>query len=45
MSTRFSGLRAGLSWMYPRRLRNQLIMIAVFMVTIPTLTIGYVVET
>lgn len=45
MSTRFSGLRKGLCWMYPRRLRNQLIMIAVFMVTIPTLTIGYVVET
>lgn len=45
MSTRFSGLRAGLSWMYPRRLRNQLIMIAVFMVTIPTLIIGYMVET
>lgn len=45
MSTRISGLRACLSWMYPRRLRNQLIMIAMFMITIPTLTIGYVVET
>lgn len=45
MSARFRRLRAGLGWIYPRRLRNQLIMIAVFMVTIPTLTIGYVVET
>lgn len=45
MHTRITQLRACLSRLYPKRLRNQLIMLAVFMVTLPTLTIGYVVET
>lgn len=45
MRVSISQLRASLSKLYPRRLRNQLIMMAVFMVTVPTLTIGYVVET
>lgn len=34
-----------LKWLYPRRLRNQLIMMAILMVIIPTLSIGYIVET
>ena len=30
---------------YPRRLRNQMILMAILMVIVPTLTIGYIVET
>ncbi|EMK8332997.1 histidine kinase, partial [Escherichia coli] len=30
-----------IKWIYPRRLRNQMIL----MVIVPTLTIGYIVET
>lgn len=29
----------------PRRLRNQMIMMAILMVTVPTISIGYIVET
>ncbi|EAA6868027.1 two-component system sensor histidine kinase AtoS, partial [Salmonella enterica subsp. enterica] len=31
--------------LYPRRLRNQMIMMAILMVIIPTISIGYIVET
>ncbi|POT59748.1 two-component system sensor histidine kinase AtoS [Citrobacter amalonaticus] len=31
--------------MYPRRLRNQMILMAILMVIVPTLSIGYIVET
>ncbi|OSL33413.1 signal transduction histidine-protein kinase AtoS [Escherichia albertii B156] len=34
-----------LKWIYPRRLRNQMILMAILMVIVPTLTIGYIVET
>ncbi len=30
---------------YPRRLRNQMILMAILMVIVPTLSIGYIVET
>lgn len=41
---RFSYLRKILNPLIPRKLRNQLIMLAVCMVTIPLLTLGYVVD-
>lgn len=31
--------------LYPRRLRNQMILMALLMVIVPTLSIGYIVET
>ena len=31
--------------LYPRRLRNQMIMMAILMVIVPTISIGYIVET
>lgn len=31
--------------LYPRRLRNQMILMAILMVIVPTLSIGYIVET
>lgn len=34
-----------MKWIYPRRLRNQMILMAILMVIVPTLTIGYIVET
>ncbi|ENZ0463975.1 two-component system sensor histidine kinase AtoS, partial [Salmonella enterica] len=34
-----------LNRIYPRRLRNQMILIAILMVMVPTLLIGYIVET
>lgn len=40
----FSQLRTIFNPLIPRRLRNQLIMMAIFMVTIPTVTMSYVVE-
>lgn len=40
----FSQLRKIFNPLIPRRLRNQLIMMAIFMVTIPTVTMSYVVE-
>lgn len=30
---------------YPQRLRNQLILMAIMMVVVPTVSIGYIVET
>lgn len=33
-----------MKWIYPRRLRNQMILMAILMVIVPTLTIGYIVE-
>ncbi|EGI6810441.1 two-component system sensor histidine kinase AtoS [Escherichia coli] len=34
-----------MKWIFPRRLRNQMILMAILMVIVPTLTIGYIVET
>ena len=34
-----------MKWIYPRRLRNHMILMAILMVIVPTLTIGYIVET
>ncbi|MGY0446782.1 two-component system sensor histidine kinase AtoS [Escherichia coli] len=34
-----------IKWIYPRRLRNQMLLMAILMVIVPTLTIGYIVET
>lgn len=34
-----------MKWIYPRRLRNQMILMAILMVIVPTLSIGYIVET
>lgn len=45
MDVRMRDLRWLARRLYPRRLRNQMIMMAILMVVIPTISIGYIVET
>ena len=45
MDVRMRDLRWLARRLYPRRLRNQMIMMAILMVIIPTISIGYIVET
>ncbi len=45
MNTGIAALQQRIKRLYPRRLRNQMIAMAIVMVSIPTLTIGYIVET
>lgn len=45
MNAGISALQQRIKRFYPRRLRNQMIAMAIVMVSVPTLTIGYIVET